>query len=262
MGVTVKLRAAHACPFRPHPRHRRGGGGDGRRGPAARRRPSAVREPAGAGARLRLLRAGRRRRSPAGLAGARPSPWASWSAQVLHTPGHTPGSVGFYFVVAERRSCWLAIPCSRTPSAAPTCRAARWRTSSARSARSSTSCRETRASSPATAPRPPSRTSASTIPSCAPVRRLNRGPPSGAMVWAMARILIIDDNETMREGMAATVRRMGHEAVVAGGGRRGTGAHAQAGAGLPHHRSRRWRASDGLEVVEAARRIDADRARP
>jgi len=31
----------------------------------------------------------------------------------------------------------------------------------------------------------------------------------------MARILIIDDNETMREGLAATVRRMGHEAMVA-----------------------------------------------
>ena len=28
----------------------------------------------------------------------------------------------------------------------------------------------------------------------------------------MARILIIDDNETMREGLGATVRRMGHEA--------------------------------------------------
>ena len=31
----------------------------------------------------------------------------------------------------------------------------------------------------------------------------------------MARILIIDDNETMREGLGATVRRMGHEAVLA-----------------------------------------------
>src|SRR4029077_20534728 len=35
---------------------------------------------------------------------------------------------------------------------------------------------------------------------------------------AMARILIIDDNETMREGLAATVRRMGHEALVAASG--------------------------------------------
>jgi len=34
----------------------------------------------------------------------------------------------------------------------------------------------------------------------------------------MARVLIIDDNETMREGLGATVRRMGHEAVLAASG--------------------------------------------
>ena len=39
----------------------------------------------------------------------------------------------------------------------------------------------------------------------------------------MARILIIDDNETIREGLGATVRRMGHEAVMAAVGRRGAG---------------------------------------
>ena len=37
----------------------------------------------------------------------------------------------------------------------------------------------------------------------------------------MARILIIDDNETMREGLGATVRRMGHEAVMASSGAEG-----------------------------------------
>jgi two-component system response regulator HydG len=37
----------------------------------------------------------------------------------------------------------------------------------------------------------------------------------------MARVLIIDDNETMREGMAATVRRMGHEVAIAGSGAEG-----------------------------------------
>src|SRR5450631_4392049 len=37
----------------------------------------------------------------------------------------------------------------------------------------------------------------------------------------MARILIIDDNETMREGLGATVRRMGHEAVLAASGEEG-----------------------------------------
>ena len=40
----------------------------------------------------------------------------------------------------------------------------------------------------------------------------------------MARILIIDDNETMREGLGATVRRMGHEAVLAVVGRGGADA--------------------------------------
>jgi two-component system, NtrC family, response regulator HydG len=37
----------------------------------------------------------------------------------------------------------------------------------------------------------------------------------------MARILIIDDNETMREGLGATVRRMGHEALLAASGDEG-----------------------------------------
>ena len=37
----------------------------------------------------------------------------------------------------------------------------------------------------------------------------------------MARILIIDDNETMREGLGATVRRMGHEALLAPSGDEG-----------------------------------------
>ena len=37
----------------------------------------------------------------------------------------------------------------------------------------------------------------------------------------MATILIIDDNETIREGLAHTVRSMGHEALVASGGAEG-----------------------------------------
>ncbi len=72
----------------------------------------------------------------------------------------------------------------------------------------------------------------------------------------MARILIIDDNETMREGMAATVRRMGHDALVAGGG----------ATGLALMRKQppdflitdlKMEGVDGLAVVEAAKRIDA-----
>lgn len=37
----------------------------------------------------------------------------------------------------------------------------------------------------------------------------------------MSRILVIDDNETMREGMAYTIRKMGHTVDVASGGRQG-----------------------------------------
>jgi two-component system, NtrC family, response regulator HydG len=37
----------------------------------------------------------------------------------------------------------------------------------------------------------------------------------------MATILIIDDNETIREGLAHTVRKMGHEALLAGTGEEG-----------------------------------------
>ena len=37
----------------------------------------------------------------------------------------------------------------------------------------------------------------------------------------MSRILVIDDNETMREGMAYTIRKMGHTVETASGGRQG-----------------------------------------
>ncbi len=71
----------------------------------------------------------------------------------------------------------------------------------------------------------------------------------------MGRILIIDDNETMREGMAATVRRMGHEALIAAGGAEGL-------AFMRKHApdflitDLKMEGVDGLEVVEAAKRID------
>jgi two-component system response regulator HydG len=71
----------------------------------------------------------------------------------------------------------------------------------------------------------------------------------------MARILIIDDNETMREGMATTVRRMGHEVWAASGGAEGLA--------LMRKNSPDFLITDlkmegvnGLDVVEAARRID------
>ncbi len=37
----------------------------------------------------------------------------------------------------------------------------------------------------------------------------------------MATVLIIDDNETIREGLAHTIGRMGHKAVIAASGRDG-----------------------------------------
>ena len=72
----------------------------------------------------------------------------------------------------------------------------------------------------------------------------------------MARILIIDDNETMREGMAATIRRMGHETLVAAGGVEGlTLMRKQAPDFLIT--DLKMEGVGGLEVVEAAKRIDA-----
>ena len=45
----------------------------------------------------------------------------SLSASILHTPGHTEGSICLYFLPTIRSS--PAIPCSPVPSVAPTCRA-------------------------------------------------------------------------------------------------------------------------------------------
>jgi two-component system response regulator HydG len=71
----------------------------------------------------------------------------------------------------------------------------------------------------------------------------------------MARILIIDDNETMREGMAATVRRMGHEALVAAGGVEGLTLMRKHGSDFLIT-DLKMEGVGGLEVVEAAKRID------
>ncbi len=78
------------------------------------------------------------------------------------------------------------------------------------------------------------------------------------VLWskAMARILIIDDNETMREGMAATVRRMGHEALVAGGGAEGLALMRKQAPDFLIT-DLKMEGVDGLEVIDAARRIDA-----
>ena len=43
----------------------------------------------------------------------------------------------------------------------------------------------------------------------------------------MATILIIDDNDTIREGLAITVKKLGHEAVTASSGAAGVAAFKQ-----------------------------------
>jgi two-component system response regulator HydG len=77
----------------------------------------------------------------------------------------------------------------------------------------------------------------------------------------MARILIIDDNETMREGLGATVRRMGHEAVLASSGAVGL-AHFTAGGGRTAIdfviTDLKMDGTGGLEVVKAVRDRDPD----
>ena len=71
----------------------------------------------------------------------------------------------------------------------------------------------------------------------------------------MARILIIDDNETMREGLAATVRRMGHEAVVASGGAEGLAQMKRRGADFVIT-DLKMEGTGGLDVVKGIHEID------
>jgi two-component system response regulator HydG len=71
----------------------------------------------------------------------------------------------------------------------------------------------------------------------------------------MGRILIIDDNETMREGMATAVRRIGHEALIAGAGAEGLALMRKHAPDLVIT-DLKMEGVDGLEVVEAAKRID------
>jgi two-component system response regulator HydG len=77
----------------------------------------------------------------------------------------------------------------------------------------------------------------------------------------MARILIIDDNETMREGLGATVRRMGHEAVLASSGVEGLAQLSPASGKTPFDfviTDLKMEGATGLDVVKAAREWDPD----
>src|SRR5262245_10331377 len=73
----------------------------------------------------------------------------------------------------------------------------------------------------------------------------------------MAKILIVDDNETMREGMTATVARMGHTVV-------GQSSGAAALEFMRKHGSDfvitdlKMEGVGGLEVVKGVRELDPD----
>jgi two-component system response regulator HydG len=73
----------------------------------------------------------------------------------------------------------------------------------------------------------------------------------------MPRILIIDDNETMREGLGATVRRMGHEAVLAASGAAGLAAFDKARPDFVIT-DLKMEGTDGLGVVRGVRERDPD----
>jgi two-component system, NtrC family, response regulator HydG len=72
----------------------------------------------------------------------------------------------------------------------------------------------------------------------------------------MARILIIDDNDTMRDGMATTVRRMGHEVYSASGGSEGLALFKKQGADLVIS-DLKMDGITGMEVLESVRDLDA-----
>ncbi len=75
----------------------------------------------------------------------------------------------------------------------------------------------------------------------------------------MARILIIDDNETMREGLGATVRRMGHEAALAASGDEGLRQFAAARGAVDFVMTDlKMDGRGGLEVVRGVTERDPD----
>jgi len=71
----------------------------------------------------------------------------------------------------------------------------------------------------------------------------------------MARILVIDDNETMREGLAAIVRRMGHEVVPAASGQEGVAAFRRGGVDFVIT-DLKMEGVGGLEVLAKVRELD------
>jgi two-component system, NtrC family, response regulator HydG len=73
----------------------------------------------------------------------------------------------------------------------------------------------------------------------------------------MSRILIVDDNETLREGAASVVRKMGHEADAQKGGAEGVLAFKK----QPHDMvftDLKMEGTDGIALLDQVRQIDED----
>jgi len=73
----------------------------------------------------------------------------------------------------------------------------------------------------------------------------------------MAKVLIIDDNETMREGMAVTVKRMGHEVLCAASGAEGVAAFERTPVDFVIT-DLKMEGQGGLDVLSAVRAHDPD----
>jgi two-component system response regulator HydG len=73
----------------------------------------------------------------------------------------------------------------------------------------------------------------------------------------MANILIIDDNESMREGMAAVVRRMGHRVHACKSGKEGVALFAKEPADFVIT-DLKMEEMDGVEVLRKVRELDPD----
>ena len=73
----------------------------------------------------------------------------------------------------------------------------------------------------------------------------------------MARILVIDDNDTMREGIAATVRRLGHTVDTAYNGPTALATFKATPADFVIS-DLKMEGMDGIAVLEAIRRLDPD----
>ena len=74
---------------------------------------------------------------------------------------------------------------------------------------------------------------------------------------AEASILVIDDNETMREGVAATVRRMGHRSITAKSGGEGLGEFRRQHPDLVIT-ALKMEGQDGIAVLKEVRAADPD----